>query len=383
MPGSTGHLFFFQVVPLFANFAYQVMQKGKIMEEKFRELKELMLLGEIDGDELLRRYREFADIDDEAALDALRQRLAAGMETPRASARLVAVAFRRRYRYAVAAAVAAVLVAGGILLWNRTSDAGKPALSEEVQLAMAQSTRLGKQEAEVAVLAEEAVARAVKAHAAKAEDFAVARQVTTEQTKEYWLTLDDGSVVHLNNDTYLIYPEKKDAKTREVILDGEAYFMVAKDAARQFVVHTKQGDVTVYGTEFNVSTREAEGTTEVVLVEGSVSVKPKSGTETHITPGQKATFGKTFAVEEVDVEQYVAWNTGKFAFRDWPLSRIMAVIAKWYGCTVTFADESLGEPRLSGNFDRYEDLSATIESLEMVTGLAFDVREGSVFIHKH
>ena len=359
------------------------MQKGKIMEEKFRELKELMVLGEIDGDELIRRYREFADIDDEKTLAALRQRLAAEMGTAPTPAKTVAVSFWHRYRYVVAAAVAALLVAGGILLLNRGSEAGKPALSEEVRLAMAQSSKLGKQEAEVAVLAEEAIAQTVKAHAAKLENFSTARQVSTEETKEYWLTLDDGSVIHLNNDTYLIYPEKKDAKAREVILDGEAYFMVAKDAERQFIVHTKQGDVTVYGTEFNVSTREAEGTTEVVLVEGSVSVTPKSGAETHITPGQKATFGETLTVEAVDVEQYVAWNTGKFAFRDWPLSRIMAVVAKWYGCTVTFADESLGEPRLSGNFDRYEDLSSTIESLAMVTGLDFDVQEGSIFIHKH
>lgn len=355
------------------------------MEEKFRELKELMLLGEIDGDELVRRWKEFADIDEEKALADLRKRLADEQlsvgETP--SANVIRPSLWRRYRYAVAAAVAAILVAGGILLLRTGRDSGKPALSKEVQLAMEQSSKLGKQDAEFKPLAADAVAEAVKTtRTARSEDFAAARQVTTEETKEYWLTLDDGSVIHLNNDTYLIYPEKPEAKTREVILDGEAYFMVAKDADRQFIVHTKQGDVKVYGTEFNVSTREAEGTTEVVLVEGRVSVTPTDGAERHIEPGQKATLGETLTVESVDVEQYVAWNTGKFAFQDWPLSRVMTVIARWYGCTVTFADASLGEPRLSGNFDRYEDLSTTIESLAMVTGLQFDLQEGSIFIHK-
>lgn len=345
------------------------------MEEKFRELTELMLLGEIDGDELIRRYRAYAEVDDEKALAELRRRIEAGTKVAHPS-------FWQRYRFAVAAAIAAVLVAGGILLLRPGRETGVPSLSEEIRTAMEQSSKIGKQEAEVVVLAEDAVAQAVKANAANAEDFSAARKVTTEETKEYWLTLDDGSVIHLNNDTYLIYPEKKEAKTREVILDGEAYFMVAKDADRQFIVHTKQGDVKVYGTEFNVSTRETEGTTEVVLVEGSVSVTPKSGVETHIEPGQKATLGETLTVEQVDVEQYVAWNTGKFSFQDWPLSRIMSIVAKWYGCTVAFADESLGEPRLSGNFDRYEDLSTTIESLAMVTGLQFDLSEGSIFIHK-
>ena len=351
------------------------MQKGQIMEEKYKELKELMLLGEIDGDELVRRWRNYSGIDDEKALAELRRRIAAETKVVRPS-------FWQRYRYAVAAAVAAVLMAGGILWLQSARGPRKPSLSEEVRLAMEQSTKLGKQEAAVTVLAEEAIAQAVKANAKKVEDFSAARQVTTEQTKEYWLTLADGSVVHLNNDTYLIYPEKPESKTREVILDGEAYFMVAKDAERQFIVHTKQGDVKVYGTEFNVSTRETEGVTEVVLVEGNVSVTPVSGEERHIEPGQKATLGETLTVESVDVEQYVAWNTGKFAFQDWPLSRVMTVIAKWYGCRVEFADPSLGEPRLSGNFDRYEDLSTTIESLEMVTGLKFDITEGAIFIHR-
>lgn len=367
------------------------------MEEKFRELKELMLLGEIDGDELVRRYREFAGIDDEQALAALLKRLKeTGADAPapkpkdirRAedapAPKVVRPSVWRRYRYAAAAAAAVLLIAGGILLLRPGRPAGSPSLPEDVQLAMAQSSKTGKQEAAVTGLTADAVAEAVRSTAsAHPEDFAAARQVTTEQTKEYWLTLDDGSVVHLNNDTYLIYPEKPESKTREVILDGEAYFMVAKDAARQFIVHTKQGDVKVYGTEFNVSTRETEGATEVVLVEGSVSVTPASGEERHIEPGQKATLGETLTVETVDVEQYVAWNTGKFAFQDWPLSRVMTVIAKWYGCKVAFADESLGAPRLSGNFDRYEDLSSTVESLAMVTGLDFDVQEGTIFIHKH
>ena len=374
--------FFLSDCPPFRELCVLGYAKGQIMEEKFRELKELMLLGEIDGDELIRRYRAFADIDDEKALTALRQRLAAELAGGQKPAQTVKVTLWRRYRYAVAAAAVVIVVLGGILLL-RQRGTGVPAISEEVQLAMEQSSKLGKQEADVTVLAPDAIAEAVSKNSAKAESFAAARQVTTEQTKEYWLTLDDGTVVHLNNDTYLIYPEKKDAGTREVILDGEAYFMVAKDAERQFVVHTKQGDVKVYGTEFNVSTREEDGATEVVLVEGSVSVTPTGGAECRIEPGQKATMGETLTVETVDVEQYVAWNTGRFSFQDWPLSRIMTVIAKWYGISVAFADESLGEPRLSGNFDRYEDLSTTIESLEMVTGLQFDLTEESIFIHKH
>ena len=355
------------------------------MEEKYNELKELMLLGEIDGDELIRRYRAYAEIDDEKALEALKARLAAdaakaaSAEIPAGKA--VKVSFWQRYRYAVAAAAAVLLLVGGVLLYNRSQTAGVPKIPQDVQLAMEQSRQIGKQEAEIkAVTAADAIQAAGAVKQISPDRYAQAKQVTTEETKEYWLTLDDGTVIHLNNDTYLIYPEKKDAKTREVILDGEAYFMVAKDAERQFVVHTKQGDVKVYGTEFNVSTREAEGATEVVLVEGSVSVTPAGGEEQHITPGQKATMGETLIVETVDVEQYVAWNTGKFTFTDWPLNRIMGIMARWYGYEVVFSDPALGEKLLSGNFDRYEDIDNTLFALETVTGLHFERKDNTITI---
>lgn len=335
------------------------------MEEKFKKLMELMLLGEIDGDELVRSYKEYSEI-----------------KIPEWK-KPVKVSVWRRYHYAFAAAIALLLVAGGILLYHKLTPV-KPVISEDVRLAMEQSGKSGKMEAEVKSLVPAAVENAVKrTQSARKEDFSSARQVTTEPDKEFWVTLDDGTVVHLNSDTYLIYPDKPDAHLREVILDGEAYFMVANDASRQFVVHTGQGDIRVYGTEFNVSTREKTGATEVVLIEGSVSVMPAGGLERHIAPGQKATIGTGVTVEEIDVEQYVAWNTGKFAFRDWPLSRVMEVISRWYGCTVSFDEPSLGAQRLYGYFDRYDNLSATIESLSMVTGLDFDVKEETIFIHKH
>ena len=343
------------------------------MEDLFKKLKELMLTGDIGGDELAGRYRTWSETNEEEALADIRRRIAAQ------GAKANSPSGGKWIRYAAAAAAAIVLVSTLLFLLNN-HEGRKPSLSPDARIAMEQSGKSGKQEAGVSVLTEDDVAKAVKASAADAETFASARRVTTEQTKEYWLTLDDGSVIHLNNDTYIIYPEKNDARTREVILDGEAYFTIAKESSRPFIVHTRKGDIRVYGTEFNVSTREAEGATEVVLVEGSVSVTPKGGTERRIVPGQKATIGATMTVESVDVEQYVAWNTGRFAFRDWPLGKVLEVICRWYGVSVTYADETLSRPHISGNFDRYEDLSTTIESLSTVTGLRFYLKDNNLFI---
>jgi ferric-dicitrate binding protein FerR (iron transport regulator) len=333
------------------------------MEDIFGRLKELMLLGGIDGDELIRRHREFSEVS-----------------IP--NAKIKRVSFLQKKAYYVAASVTILLLIGGGILIHFGRNSVRPALSKEVELAMDQSRKLGKQEASVKVLGADSIAAVTGANESILEKFSESRKIMTDTTKEYWITLDDGTVVHLNNDTYLIYPENTKVRTREVILDGEAYFMVAKDQNRSFIVHTRYGDITAHGTEFNVSTREEQETTEVVLVEGSVSVAQPGGVEMHIDPGQKATIGKVISIEDVDVAQYVAWNLGKFSFQDWPLRRIMKVIAKWYGCTVSFSEDSLGNPLLSGNFDRYEDLSTTIESLEIVTGLQFDVNDGNITIRK-
>ncbi|MBR1462050.1 MAG: DUF4974 domain-containing protein, partial [Prevotella sp.] len=212
----------------------------------------------------------------------------------------------------------------------------------------------------------------------------------------FWLTLEDGTLVHLNYNTRLIYPEKFGRGDRNVILDGEAYFMVAKDKSRPFIVHTPQGDVKVYGTEFNVNTRtEVRGehkqdksltaTTTVVLVKGSVSVIPTGGKETMLKPGQQATVNgqwSTVNVENVDVEPYVAWNEGKFSFRNWQLERIMDVLSRWYGYSVEYRDSSIRQLTFSGNFNRYEKIRPTMDFISEVAGLKIEIKQNKIIIEK-
>lgn len=93
--------------------------------------------------------------------------------------------------------------------------------------------------------------------------------LTTRHDKEFWMTLPDGTRVHLNGNSRLSYPLAFKGDLREVALVGEAYFIVAKDKDHPFIVHTADGDIKEYGTEFNVSTHGTN--TEVVLVTGSLS----------------------------------------------------------------------------------------------------------------
>ena len=167
-----------------------------------------------------------------------------------------------------------------------------------------------------------------------------------------------------------------------MILEGEAYFMVAHDKHRQFVVHTPQGDVAVYGTEFNVNTRNENEAVSVVLVKGSVGFTPTNGHEVLMNPGQELSFADNqLTLRLTDTAPYVAWNEGEFIFSDWTLGRILNVIARWYGLEVVFTDIELSNHKFSGSLSRYEDLKPTLETIETVTGMSLKVKNQKLYIN--
>ena len=299
-----------------------------------------------------------------------------------------------RFPFFRIAAVLVLLLVGGTFWHHREQTrVTPPEISEEVQLAMEQSRKMGKSGAEV--LSGKAVKEVMSTEERAlyhvddnfAEQLEEARRITTYQNKEYWVTLDDGTLVHLNYDSRLIYPEHFGDR-RDVILDGEAYFMVAKDKSRQFVVHTPQGDVKVYGTEFVVNTRKSDAEDHkdmyVVLVKGSVGFTANDGREQMLTPGQELSMVHSqLTVTDIDTAPFVAWNEGEFVFNNWSLERIMSVISRWYGLKVEFANSSLGGRKFSGSLSRYEDIKPTIETIEAVTGTTITINHQTLNIYQN
>lgn len=220
-----------------------------------------------------------------------------------------------------------------------------------------------------------------------ADELLEANRLTTIHNHEYWLTLSDGTMVHINGGTRLIYPEHFIGSNRDVYIEGEAYFMVTKDASHPFIVHTPHGDVREIGTEFNVSTRADKGScTEVVLISGSIAVKSGKGNNEHIIkPGEKATISTAsdnngINVTQVDTEPYIAWNTGRFIFHERTLESIMLTMAKWYDLDVIFENEAARRMLFSGNFDRYDSHQPIIRAISNVTGLDIEVSNSRIVI---
>ena len=304
------------------------------------------------------------------------------------------------YLYRVAAVVLLLVVGGAFWYHRQYTKVTPPVISERVELAMQHSNASGMQGAEIVSKATSNQPVITKEECALyhvdddfAEQLVEAKRISTYHNKEYWVTLDDGSLVHLNYNSRLIYPERFGDR-RDVILDGEAYFMVAKDLSRQFVVHTPQGDVKVYGTEFVVNTREkgsdehekdAEGTANqhvsVVLVSGSVGFTSVSGSETMLQPSQKLLFcNDQLSVKDVDVAPYVAWNEGEFIFADVPLEDLLATMSRWYQLEVRFENKEARHMLFTGTIDRYGSAEVILHSISKVTGLVIEKKGNHVII---
>lgn len=203
--------------------------------------------------------------------------------------------------------------------------------------------------------------------------------VETLHDKEFWMTLDDGTIVHLNYNSSLTYPVRF-GDERRVRLHGEAYFIVAHDANRPFTVETSQGVITAYGTEFDIVARK--GNTEVTLVKGSVGVAMCGDREKMLEPGYKAEMktGKSLAVGKADLAPIKAWNTGNYYFDGATLGQIMDVVARWYGKAVKFENNDAKEVLFTGDLDKYGSPAPAFHAISAITGCKIVVEGDTIVI---
>lgn len=204
---------------------------------------------------------------------------------------------------------------------------------------------------------------------------------------EFKFTLEDGTEVWLNAESQLIYPETFEGAERRVELSGEAYFKVAKDAGKPFVVECSGQEVRVTGTEFNIQCYREEPNVYTTLVSGGIILKPIdvcSG-ELLLTPGRQVVLDKTCRqaeVRTVDTNVVTSWTQGRFVFENQTLEQIMRMLGRWYDFTYTFDDDKIGNTLFMGSIPRYGEFGDVVRILEASGGLRFDVEGKNVRILK-
>ncbi|MEC3966241.1 FecR family protein [Flagellimonas halotolerans] len=207
--------------------------------------------------------------------------------------------------------------------------------------------------------------------------------------KTLTMTLEDGSRVMLNSGSSLIYPSSFEGlQNREVALSGEAFFEIAKNPDRPFIVNTKKMVARVYGTVFNVSAYEGDERNEVVLVEGSVGVgKPLQkggGALQMLEPSQKASSLEEtgqFTVEDVDVSPYISWTKGVLTFQNEAMNNIIKRLERQYNVKIDNTYSELDERRFTGMFDE-ETIDHVLRTIQAHTHFSYTKKDDLIIIEK-
>ena len=178
-----------------------------------------------------------------------------------------------------------------------------------------------------------------------APDVAMLTVATDAQTTKVF-SLSDGSVVTLNRNSQLIYPEKFSGDIRTVQLVGEGFFEVSADKAHPFIVETEAGQVRVLGTKFNVRAFPEEHSLEVFVKEGRVAVIPKGGKSYELDPGAFLAFDQASAkigLTRKSGDNDLAWKTGKLSYQNAPVSEVVKAVERLYGVKASIENEDLAD----------------------------------------
>lgn len=188
--------------------------------------------------------------------------------------------------------------------------------------------------------------------------------------------LADGTEVWLNAGSTLKYDPALNGKIRKVKLDGEAYFKVSKNTKKPFVVITKQAQIKVLGTVFNLKAYSGDNMVETTLEEGIVEFcVPGSATKpVELKPGEQLVYNiseKKITLGEVDTYLHTAWKDGKFVFKDADLQAIIQELEKLYDVRIHLENDSLRKLHFRGMFEYEQNIFSALETLELTTKIKY------------
>ncbi len=197
------------------------------------------------------------------------------------------------------------------------------------------------------------------------------------------VVLSDGTTVWLNADSYLKHPVAFVGNTREVFLEGEAYFEVTTDKEHPFIVHMQKGDVAVYGTGFGI-TAYPEEPSYITLDHGKISFKAKDKEELFLNPGEQiiADGSSVTKLSEVNVREFTGWKDGLFMFNNKRLEDIMNILERWYDVNVAYKDPSLKEIRFNGDLKRYDSINVLLEALYLTKELGYSIEGRTITLYQ-
>jgi ferric-dicitrate binding protein FerR (iron transport regulator) len=186
--------------------------------------------------------------------------------------------------------------------------------------------------------------------------------------------LPDGTNVWLNSLSTFQYPTSFGRKDRRVILDGEAYMEVKKDAGKKFIVSTDKGRIEVLGTSFTVDAYSKSDVFETSLIEGKLNVWGNSGPAdmVELAPRMKASLvdGRLQAGEIIESNRF-DWQRGLISFENRSLAQIMSLFERYYGVTISIENEKIQERTYTGKFRQADGIDYALRVMKKDIGFTY------------
>lgn len=212
--------------------------------------------------------------------------------------------------------------------------------------------------------------------------------ITVPYGRQFSLELSDGTKVQLNAGTSLKFPVQFiKGQNRQVFIEyGEAFFEVAKDPDHPFIVNNNNLDITVLGTQFNVSAYPEDESVATVLVEGSVKLSETTQNEKDVIlkPGFKASWSNqqnSFEVSEADIELHTGWRTGKIVLKSLPFTKMVKKLERHYNVVIESKDTNLNQEVVTATFDE-ESIEEVFKLINEIHPINYQIDGRNIVINK-
>ena len=198
----------------------------------------------------------------------------------------------------------------------------------------------------------------------------------------YFLQLADGTKVWMNAESEMEFSTAFNGEERVVSLNGEAYFEVAKDLLKPFLVKVNGTIVEAVGTAFNINTHWKPGQVKTILTDGEIKVSDGKNVNFVQEGFASISGGGVVNIEKADLEEALAWKDGYFYFNGKNLKEIMEEIARWYNVDLTF-EMNVSKDTYKGGIKRTESIESVCRMLEGLSGVDVEVKNRILFVRSN
>lgn len=208
-------------------------------------------------------------------------------------------------------------------------------------------------------------------------------QLIVPRGKYTQLQLADGSVLHINSGSRVVYPRSFSGKRREIFADGEIYIDVRRDESAPFIVKTTRFEVEVLGTAFNVNAYSEDSVSEVVLLRGSVKLKDSSKKTILLAPNELGTIceGNIKGKHSVVASDYIAWTRGLLVLNAEPLGNVLQKLERYFDIHIS-VDPVVKELPMYGNLDLNYPLTEILRRISVTAPIRYKEIETGFYIEK-